>query len=318
MHTVTNFARHLLQYQPDKDASRLCLYHYMVHHCVPHAPLTPEVFNKFCRRALTHSYWRENKQVLADELQYSVQNYMEAFEFSLDFKSIDLPSRIQVIELEKDLDHLQIVESFLDDKVGDEDKVRIFPYDNDLIAVILKKDGSLEVRYFYRLTLIEGGMLKPLCDDLQLIYDHRLELKPNCIQHWPIDKSVTARFSLEGDGFHGRLIRGYVFQNYETLNGGNGHLHPELFYRIKKVERLFIEKQSDNNYQELLKVLERANELLDMGHPEAETLAKQAIERGKVAFQHVYYDDNSVRILLQKLQNNYSKRLRKPIPQNIL
>lgn len=318
MHTVTNFARHLLQFQPDKDASRLSLYHFMVHHCVPNTPLTPEVFNQFCRRALTHQYWREHRQALADELQYSIQHYMEAYEFPLDFKAIELPNRIQVIELEKDLDHLRVVEKFLENKIDDTSKLRIFPFDNDLLAIILKKDSSLEVRYFYRLTMVDQGELRPLSDDLQLIYDHRLELKPNCVQHWPIDKSVTARFSLEGDGFHGRLIRGYVFQNYETLSGGNGHLHPELFYRIKKVERLFIEKQSDNNYKELLRVLERANELLDMGHPEAESLAKQAIERGKIAFQHVYADDNSVRILLQKLQNNYSKRLRKPIPQNIL
>ena len=81
----------MLSFHPNKDAARLCLYHYLIHHCDEDTPLTPELFENFCRFALLHEHWQEQAASLSQELQYILQHYNETFLLDWNLKDFVFP-----------------------------------------------------------------------------------------------------------------------------------------------------------------------------------------------------------------------------------
>ena len=118
-----------------------------------------------------------------------------------------------------------------------------------------------------------------------------------------VSENTTGRFLLKNDKIYGRIIRGYVFQQQQILED-NLNKYPALFYPLKKLEQLFIDRQSDPTYQELVHTLEKAMELIRMGHPEAENFSKAALQRGQSALEGLFTNDNTIKILVDDLRKH--------------
>jgi len=86
------------------------------------------------------------------------------------------------------------------------------------------------------------------------------------------------------------------------MDGGNLHRYPVLFYPLKRLEQFFINRKSDPMYIELTGLLEKALELMNTGHPEAFKFANAAMERGRLALEHIFPDDKLVRLLINNLE----------------
>ncbi len=299
MSTVQNFAKHLLYLKPDQNAARLALYHYLINHCQSSQVVDAELIKNFITRALSFEHWQNHRKELDQELRQSLEHFLTTHQIQLDLSEILFPQDYQVVRIENSKAMEEIIQSSL----SGQNKHQVFQDKDGLFVVIsLMGDETLKVRCFNSLAYIRRNRLLPLTTDLVLNYDNNLQLRPESPQHLQINPFLTARFSMGPKGCTGRLIRGYTFQKAGLFDGGGLNRYPTLFYPVKRLEQFFINRKSDPMYIELVQILEKAVELIRNQHPEAYKFAKAAYERGRLALEQIFPDDNLVRLLIHSLE----------------
>lgn len=303
MDTVLQLARHILRFQPDKDAARLCFYHYLIHHCEPTDQITPVLIENFNRWVLSFEHWRKNRHLLVQEVQYLLQHFAETYQLRLDFKSMVLADRWQVVAIDNPIDCLKILERNFSHL---SQKTRLIPAANSTFALLeLKETGAITVTHLNNQMIInQRGDLEPLNPLVKIHYTAQLDLEFQQVQYVEVAPSIYARFMILGTGMNGHMIRGYTFQKAEDFKGGTVNQYAQVYYAVKRLEQLFVDRQSDPMYQELTKILEKAVELVNMRHPEAFTFAQAALERGESALENIFINDNMVRLLTQTLRSS--------------
>ena len=306
MNTTTHLARHMLAMSPNKDAARLCLYHYLIHHCERNTPLSPQLFENFCRMALLHDHWQQKSMDLSQELQFVLQHYNETFMLDWRLSDFIFPDKWQVISIKNSVEGIYILEKWTLSHFGLGHKTRVFHLkDQNYLIVVKKPSGEVNVIYAPPLMLIQKAELQPLTTQIQLQYDKNLELKPNVVQYLKVEKNTQARFRVQNKNINGMLIRGYVFQNHLEVKGKINE-YPDIYYPLKKTEHLYIDHKSDPDYLELVNILEKACELIQIKHPEAQIFGKTALDRGQIALDNIYINDNVIQTLVKELSQKLS------------
>jgi hypothetical protein len=305
MNTTTHLARHMLSFQPNKDAARLCLYHYLIHHCDPDTPLTPLLFENFCRLALVHEHWQNNCTHLSQELQYVLQHYNETFMLDWSMKDFVFPDYWQVVSIKNSIEGIYIYEKWLERSGPAESKKKvIFTKDKSYLVLIQNKDQQLSVIQGSPLILIRKGELEPLTMSIRLEYDENLELKSETSHYLKVDHHSYGRFIVKNKKVSGMIIRGYIFQNQMQAEGRINQ-YPNLYYPLKKIEQYFIDRKSDPDYVELVEVLEKAVELFRIHHPEARSFGEAAWNRGQDALENIFINDNVISALVDQLGQHF-------------
>jgi hypothetical protein len=303
MDTVLQLARHILRFQPDKDAARLCFYHYLIHHCEPTDKITPAIIENFSRWILSFEHWRKNRNALMQEVQYALQHFAETYQLRLDFKNFVMPDRWQVVNIENPIDCLKILEknfSHLNNKTR-----LIAGAGNTFVLLELKENQGITVTHLNNQMYINNrGELEPLNPLVKIHYTPQLDLEFQTVQYVEVAPTIFARFMILGTGMTGHLIRGYTFQKAEEFRGGAANQYPQVYYAIKRLEQLFVDRKSDPVYRELTQILEKAVELVNMRHPESLEFAQAALERGESALENIFTNDNMLRLLTQTLRSS--------------
>ena len=300
MASVQHFAKHLLYLKPDQNAARLALYHYFVNHCHPNEEINENLIQNFVFRCLSFEHWQSKRRELDQELRAALKSYRESHGITFDYSLIRFPLECQIVEIERSEFMKEIISERMKDSSN---RYQIFnDREGRFILIELFADGGLTVKTLPALARIEGSQLLPLVEDLQLTYDSQLQLSTKHVQLIEINPFLSARFAMGSDGCRGRLIRGYTFQKAGAFDGGGLNRFPTLFYPVKRLEQFFINRKSDPMYIELVQVLEKAVDLIRNQHPEANKFAKAAYERGKLALEQIFPDDNLVRLLINSLE----------------
>jgi hypothetical protein len=300
---VTALAQHILTLEPDKDAARLCLYHYLKNLCEANESVNSELLNRFFCRALSFTYWQQNKTHLFQEVNAILQHFQETNHIALSVSEAFRMDDIQVVPVESMRNLELVIGRYLERMASPYDQFRTIPEGNDqLVALILQGDRSLRVTMFPKVLAIREGELLPVTQDFTLFYTPDLQLHPMMIHQLEVGPHTAARFHVGPDGIHGTVTRGYTFQRYATMNGGGLHRYPVLFYPLKRLEQFFVNRKSDPMYIELTNLLEKALELTNAGQPEAFKFAEAALDRGKLALEHIFPDDKLVRLLINNLE----------------
>lgn len=296
----------MLSFQPNKDAARLCLYHFLIHHCDKDTPLSPELFERFCRFALGFEHWQDHAAALSQELQFILQHYNETFQLEWSLKDFVFPDNWQVISIKNSIEGIFIFEKWASKNLHEGHKTRVF-YTKDKSYLLLAQDaeGNVEIIQASPLMLIQKGELQPLTMDFRLHYDQNLELRADKTQYLYIDQNHYLRFRSSQKKIQGMIIRGYIFQN-KMEPAGRLNEFPEVYYPLKKLEQHFVDRKSDPDYQELVQVLEKSIELFRLKHPEAEGFGEAALERGRTALENIFINDNVVRTLVDQLVQEIS------------
>ena len=304
---VTSLAQHILSLEPDKDAARLCLYHYLKNLCEATEPVNSELLNRFYFRALTFEHWQKNKTHLFHEVTSILQHFQDTSRELLPLDGTLTLEDLQVVPLENVRTLELIVDKYLRSTSAPFDQFRTIREGTDgdsyrVIAITLQGDRTLKVTAFPNVAMIRNGELVPLCQDFNVAYGADLTLLPAAAQSIEIGPHTAARFSATHEGIFGTIVRGYTFQRFSTLDGGGLHKYPMLFYPLKRLEQFFVDRKSDPMYIELTNLLEKALELMNSRHPEAMKFAKAALERGQLALEHIFPDDRLVRLLINNLE----------------
>ena len=200
-----------------------------------------------------------------------------------------------------------------------DEKVRVIrDGEKRVLAVTLHADRGLTVTSFAPLLAIRDGELVPLHQQFTLKYTSDLQLSPTSIQQVEVGPHTSALFHSGVEGLRGVFVRGYTFQKFASLDGGGIHRYPLLFYPLKRIEQFFVDRRSDPVYLELTRSLEEALGLLGSGSSESEAFANAALERARLALEHIYPEDRLTRLFI-----DLEKRVRRtptpePTPQAVV
>jgi hypothetical protein len=279
----------------------------------PQLPFSPAVLQTFYARVLQFDHWQNESQALSDTIRADLETFLKnqaRAEEADAWKDIRHPDTLQVVSLKlfQDLEDLVFFEHVARQKSGDE--VRTLKIsEQQILALIMNPAGSLEVKVYPNLALVWGARLKPVAPVSHLHYGPDLELLPDVRQILEGSLMTTHAFAVDYNGVHGLVTRGHTFQKFETFIRARLPETQDLFSSLKKLERHFINPQTDPYYQELVTKLERANRILS-GNPSPDGLAEaeRALNRGRMSLKSIFPNDRLLTLLVTHLDYGITQK----------
>jgi hypothetical protein len=312
MTPVSQFAQYLLKQDPQRNQGRLTLYNFVKHVLDPNLPFSPAVIHAFYARVLQFDHWQSEAQNLAQTVRADVEGFLnnhvreDELEPWLHMRHSDT---LQIVPLKvfQDLADLVEAEHAARRKSGDDLKtVKIS--DSQILVLLLSPAGGLEVKVYPNQALVWGPRLRLAAPVSQLFYSAELELMPHVRQVLEGSLLTTHCFYTDTDGVHGLITRGYTFQKFETFIRAKLADTQDLFYSLKKLERHFINPQSDPYYQEMVTRLERANRLLNNPSADALAEAERVLNRGRLGLKNIFPNDRLLTLLVTHLDYGIAQR----------
>lgn len=310
---ATALAQHILSLEPEKDAARLCFYNYLKNLCEATEFVNSELLNRFYFRALVFPFWQKNKDHLFNETALILQSFQKENLEILPVDSAIDPRSIQIIQVDNYRNFEFVVTKHLSSFLNSNEKLSTLPENHhnpsQLIAFVLHSDRTLNVKVFPLVAVLCDGEVSPLCHDFTLTYRSDLSLHSEIAHQLDLGNESSARFRVTHEGVFGTVVTGHMFQRSALLDGGNLRKYPALFYAIKRLEQFFVDRKTDLTYTELTALLEKAVDLLNERHPEAGKFAKAALERGRLAYDHIYSNDRLLQLLITNLEKTIALAL---------
>ena len=306
---VAALSQHIFSLEPDKDAARLCFYQYLKNLCDATEQITTELVNRFYLRSLGFAHWQANKSQLFTETEMLLQHFQDTTGHQLTMVGANgglmRANDFQVIPVENLRNLEVVVQKSLEATQTPFDRTRVLREgDARVLSITLQGDRSLKITTYPRALILREGELSPLHSELSLYYTADLQLNPMMIQQVEVGAHASARFHTGVEGLRGSFVRGYTYQKIGSIDGGGLNRYPLLFYPLKRLEQFFIDRKSDPMYLELSSSLEKALDMLSQrGAPhDAYVFAQAALERGRLALEHIFPDDKFVRLLITNLE----------------
>ena len=312
MTSVSHFAQYLLKQDPQRNTARLTLYNFLKHVLEPGLPFSPIVIETFYARVLQFDNWRNEAKFLSDTVRADIEGFLKLIGAQDDkevWQNLRHSDTLQAVPLRmfQDLEELVAVEHEARQKSGHEIKT-ISIGDNQILALVLAPTGSLEVKVFPALALVQGARLRLPAPTTQLFYGADFELMPNVRQVLEGSLLTTHCFHTDIEGVHGLVTRGHTFQKFETFIRAKLSETQDLFASLKRVERHFINPQTDPHYQEIVSRLERANRLVGSGSSSHLDEAERMLNRGRMALKSIFPNDRLLSLLVTHLEYGINQR----------
>lgn len=312
MSPVSQFAQYLLKLDPQRSQARLTLYNFMKHVMEPSLPFSPAVIQSFYARVLQFDHWQANSEELAQTVRSDLQSYAKQhiLEGELEpWRNLRHPDTLQIVNLKvfSDLEELVLTEHAARQKSGDRIQTAKMS-DTQILVLILSASGGLEAKVYASQALVWGSRLRLVAPVTQLFYSADMELMPHVRQVLEGSLLTTHCFHVDSEGAHGMVTRGYTFQKFETFIRARLPDTQDLFSSLKKVERHFINPQTDAFYQEIVSRLERANRVIGTGSTDALMEAERALGRGRMILKTAFPNDRLLTLLVTHLEYGIDQR----------
>lgn len=300
---ISQLLKYIADLNPQNTPARLALYNFLRHFLFATDDLTPQVFNAFFSHALEYPHWETNKNVLGKEVQHLIESFFRFYKTDFDFGAIQFPQHAQIIEIQSFSDLMEVTTQYARSVSSTEDRFRVIPdQGRRVILVTLRSDESVEVSVVDKKFVIRQGQLEPLRVDLKLYYDSKLELKPNAIHLMEVAPYLMAQFQMKDGRPQGSLLRGYVFQRYQELQGLNLDEQTKVFLPMKRLEQMFIDKQSDPYYLDLIAQLSEAPVRLRNADISTEKVIRRNLERAEMAAREIFIGDKTLSALINEVR----------------
>ena len=316
MTPVSQFAQYLLKQDPQRNPARLTLFNFMKHVMEPSLPFSPAAIQAFYARVLQFDHWQADSENLAELVRHDLEGFLRQHMSDSEaeaWKNLRHPDSLQLVPLRQlvDLQDLIETEHVTRQKSGDE--VRwVKMSDTQILVLILSPSGALEAKVYSNLALVWGSRLRLTAPVTQLYYSSDLELMPHVRQVLEGSLLTTHCFHVDSDGVHGLITRGYTFQKFETFIRAKLSDTQDLFASLKKVERHFINPQSDPYYQEMVTRLERANRLLGVQNHDGLLEAERVLNKGRLILKNVFPNDRLLTLLVTHLDYGINQKRAHP------
>jgi hypothetical protein len=305
-----------LKQDPQRNQARLTLYNFLRGVMEPNLPFSPAVIQSFYARVLQFDHWQNDSQNLADVVRTDLQGFLRQHALGTEqeaWQNLRHPDSLQIVTLKQpgDLHELVETEHAARQKSGDQIRtVRLS--DTQILVLVLSPSGSLEAKVYSNMALVWGSRLRLTAPVSQLYYSSDLELMPHVRQVLEGTLLTTHCFHVDSEGVHGLITRGYTFQKFETFIRARLADTQDLFASLKKVERHFINPQSDPYYQEMVTKLERANRLLGVQNHDGLLEAERTLNKGRLILKNVFPNDRLLTLLVTHLDYGINEKRAHP------
>ncbi len=291
----------------------MCFHNYLKYMVDPTAPFTPGVVQTFYSRVLQFEQWQTDAHELSETVRSDISGYLKGAaapeEIAL-WHYLRHPETMQVVPLKlyNDLEELVKEEHQPRQKSGEQVKA-VKVSESQCMALLLAPGGSLEVKVYPAMAMIWGTKLRLVAPVSHLFYTSKLELMPHVRQVLEGNLLTTHCFETTVDRVQGLTTRGATFKIFETFICGRVSETQNLFLQLKKLEKHFINPQTDPFYQEIIGRLERAKRLME--NPTAENVAEadRALNRGRFALRVIFPNDRLLNLLITHLEYGIAQRL---------
>lgn len=307
---VSHLVKFVQELKPQSTPTRLSFFNFIKNMNDPEALLTPEVIDQFFVSALDYSHWYSHRAQLGHEVELLLENFNSYFQNQFPIHLVRFPQTIQIVEIEQNNDWNEAISQFLKRLCGPNDRFKLMvdPLKRG-IGLILRQDGHLEVRFFDRKMTFRSGLLEPLRKDLVLYYNPQLELSSDHIHKFDLAPQMTVQFEVDGPMVTGTLVRGYFFQKMQSFEKSSWTDLPKLFTQLKKIEQLFVDRQTDNYYIDLKNQLEKAIQQVLTGEKDSREWIQYLLSQAELACDQIYTDDNTMSRLVKDLRSHLNKEV---------
>ena len=307
---VTYFKQYLSKKAPEKNKELLTLYNYLRCFCPHEQTLTKEVLDQFLRKTLLFPHWQTNFNHLHESLKKQLEDFSNLY-YSAELNPEELTSnkQWQWLNLQEKEDLLMMVQNHLEKTVvTSTDKMKVLPLSlNRVLALVLKLDGSLEIRTFGPMALIREGNLEPLSPLSELYYSPEYELKSSYPQILEDMQLGFIHFKLINGKATGFQSENFFFQISTKFTQKNLHEIYPLFYLLKKQESLFIQSKSDPHYKKLIQSLHEHYKKLLVTPLNNNFKTEQILSEAKNALKNIYPQDRLLFLLTANIDFHFRK-----------
>jgi hypothetical protein len=301
---VGQLLKFVSELNPQNTPTRLCFYNFIKAVANPEDLLTRDLIEMFFHYALDYAHWATNKTQLGNEVRTLLQNFNSYYQQKFDLKDIRFPQAVQIVELEHIQDQIDAAGCYVAGLCGPDDKYKIINDQNRrLVSVILRADRSIEAHVFDKKFTIRGGLLEPLRKNQVLYYTPELQLSPGHLHRLDVAPYLTAQFSVQDEKVSGVLMRGYLFQKLQDFKSEKLVELARLHFAVKRLEQFFVDRRTDNYYQDLVHQLERTQALVQQGDPEAMQWSSVILGQAETALEHIYIHDKLLALLVRDLKH---------------
>lgn len=272
----------------------------------PEEPVTADAFQAFLDHALSFPHWQQNRRELEDDCRNLIESMVQAELLDSSFlESLSWPTEQQVIEIEAGKTAMDILNSYwLHRMKTDKSKFKVFDLgENRFALVVLHFDQRISVHQYDGKFVVRNGHIEPLRRDLAIHYTAELELDGTRPQKIEVSPFVVARFIAEGRESYGHVVRGYVFQHLQGLQGQSLDSQPRIFFALKRLEKLFLKRESDPFYNSLIEDLERLLHWMRLGETVNAVQVHEAYLKAQTALEEVFHGDKMLTLLLRDLEH---------------
>lgn len=298
---ISELIHHLSRKGLAANTARSSFHNYLKNLCDEEDSFSIDTLDSFYDRAMSFHYWQENKQELGQTLMADLKQIDGAqVEGALHGHEIQWLQ----IEQSRDFDELIASENQILKKRSED--IRTLPLDKGrLLRIRRASDHGIRVEVKNRLGFIEGSRLHLARPESQLLYTRELELKENTHQVIQLSPLKIARFQIQNEIVRGYIVQGTGFVKTEAISG---HLedNPEVFFNLKRIEKLFINPHTDPYYMGLVSQLEKAIQLARSQHPDSATISHEILRKAETFAREAFTDDKRLTELISTLK--YSTR----------
>ena len=261
--------------------------------------LTPQILQQFIYDTLDYPYWQQKRGILTKALKSILAEALD------DYKIIRWPDEIQVFEVERLDEQMDLIHNYLKSNLPLETKSRVLfdPYTKKRLSLNLLPSKELSINQFGSRFFLSQGHLIPLRSDLRLLFGKDLELVANCVHKLEVAPFSTATFCIRANLVTGSTVYGYSMKRQQEFRGEALSQTGRLLYSVKRFEQFFLKKESNPFYSELTLSLERMVNMVKMGESEAVAKAHNLVLHAKNCLEHVFIGDKFLSLLLRELQD---------------
>ncbi len=312
MASVSQFAQYLLKLDPQRNPARLTLFNFIKHVIDPALPFSPAIIQQFYGRVLQFDHWQNEAQSLGETIRADVFGYLKQAPLenqAAAWARVRHSDTLQVVPVKLFQDLEELVENEFEPRRKSGDQIKLVKLsDHQILVAVLAPAGGLEVRVYPNLAMVWGATLKLMAPVTHLHYTPSFELMPHMRQILEGTLLTTHSFQVDADGVHGLVVRGHSLQKFETYIRAKMSETQDLFNSLKKIERHFIDPQSDPDYQEIVTKLERANRLLSNPTLDNVLAAEKALGRGRMYLKNAFPNDRLLGLLVTHLDYGLSQK----------
>ena len=253
--------------------------------------LSDEDLFRFVLFSLSFDYWRNNKSLLLNLCRGS-----DGYELLL-----EKMGNPQLVHIESASNLKDIVQSFERKRLSSDTKIQFLKDGNNVVSIKMYSNRELEVIAYSPWAVIVKGELIPINDGTEVRYTKNRKLKEG-IFHSLRNKNGFYIIRPTQNDFGITCLQGHCFR--EKVLGTFSDLKSiaPVFFCLKRLERLFVDKKSDQYYQMIISQLRLAITGLSLKKEKAVSESIKIYEFVRAIHEEIYVDDLPLVFLLKELE----------------